>query len=286
MNAEQRLLCECSILYQGEEKSKRIADILRLEPNWEIVWDQAYAHHIIPLLRENLVPVEAQVPSDFFAHVQDHSRQIALRNLALAGELIQILRLFAASNITAIPLKGPVLATIAYGDLSLRTSNDLDIVVHLEDREKAAELLLGMGYRFSEAQSDRMKNKVEHLTHHYQFINEKNIVLELHWSLSQLFFSPKGETELMWSHATPSLWFGISILMPKPEDMLLYLCQHGARHSWMRLLWISDVAQTIHTFGHQLDWDYLFAQAEEMNITRIFLLGLSLVHRCLTKICC
>ena len=43
-------------------------------------------------------------------------------------------------------LKGPVLAVDLYGDVSLRTSGDLDILIPINDLDKAENFLLKLGY--------------------------------------------------------------------------------------------------------------------------------------------
>ena len=47
-------------------------------------------------------------------------------------------------------LKGPVIAHEIYGDISLRTSKDLDILVQEIDLEKAEGLLFSLGYKREE----------------------------------------------------------------------------------------------------------------------------------------
>ena len=57
----------------------------------------------------------------------------------------QVSKLFKEKDNTLV-LKGPVLAADLYGDVSLRTSSDLDILIPIQDLEKAEKLLLMQGY--------------------------------------------------------------------------------------------------------------------------------------------
>ena len=66
--------------------------------------------------------------------------------LHLCGEMEQISKLFTENQIRLLFLKGPVLAAELYGDISLRTSKDLDILIPIADLEKVEELLLNVGY--------------------------------------------------------------------------------------------------------------------------------------------
>src|SRR5256886_10494233 len=54
---------------------------------------------------------------------------------------------FAAAGIAAVPVKGPTLAALAYGDLARRESFDLDILVRRQDVAPAADLLRSLDYR-------------------------------------------------------------------------------------------------------------------------------------------
>ena len=62
-----------------------------------------------------------------------------------------------------------------------------------------------------------------------------------------------------------------------PEDLLLILCVHGAKHLWSQLGWISDVAELVR--GHpSADWPWLLAEARALGSERMLLLGLFLAR--------
>ena len=59
--------------------------------------------------------------------------------LKLSGEMENISELFMENNIRSLFLKGPVIALDLYGDVSLRTSKDLDILLSINDLDKVGE---------------------------------------------------------------------------------------------------------------------------------------------------
>ncbi|HLJ53919.1 MAG TPA: nucleotidyltransferase family protein, partial [Chthonomonadaceae bacterium] len=59
------------------------------------------------------------------------------------------------------------------------------------------------------------------------------------------------------------------------EDMLIFLCVHGAKHQWSRLGWIMDVAEHVRS-SPGLDWSAALAEAERLACVRMLLLGLLL----------
>jgi hypothetical protein len=56
-----------------------------------------------------------------------------------------------------------------------------------------------------------------------------------------------------------------------PEDSLLVLCLHAAKHLWTRLIWLADIAETLRT--RTLDYELAFSRAHDLGIARI--LGVS-----------
>ena len=52
--------------------------------------------------------------------------------MLLTSELIKIMKLLEENDIKAIAFKGPTLAQLAYGDVTLRQYVDLDLLVELD----------------------------------------------------------------------------------------------------------------------------------------------------------
>ena len=57
------------------------------------------------------------------------------------------------------------------------------------------------------------------------------------------------------------------------EDNLLVLCLHAAKHLWMRLIWLADIAETLRSEAPAIDHTQLLARASTLGIARI--LGVS-----------
>ena len=64
---------------------------------------------------------------------------------------------------------------------------------------------------------------------------------------------------------------------PSPEDLLLILSVHAAKHVWGRLIWLCDITQIIKR--QNLDWDWIQSQSQELGIKRILHITLLLMHR-------
>ena len=48
------------------------------------------------------------------------------------------------------------------------------------------------------------------------------------------------------------------------DPLLLYLCDHGTRHDWSRVKWLSDVAMLL-AHPRQVPWNDLFALARDLD---------------------
>jgi Uncharacterised nucleotidyltransferase len=62
-----------------------------------------------------------------------------------------------------------------------------------------------------------------------------------------------------------------------PEDTLILLSVHGAKHFWERLMWIADISEMSQS-APAIRWDEVFARAKEMGVSRILNLALYLAH--------
>jgi hypothetical protein len=60
-----------------------------------------------------------------------------------------------------------------------------------------------------------------------------------------------------------------------PEDLLIALCIHGAKHFWERLSWVCDVAHLL-SLDRPLDWSLVFQLARAAGVERMLALGLCL----------
>jgi hypothetical protein len=65
----------------------------------------------------------------------------------------------------------------------------------------------------------------------------------------------------------------------RPEDLLLVLCVHAAKHVWVQLSWLCDIAQLAKS--QQLDWNAIQGEAKRLGIERIVNVNLFLAHKLL-----
>jgi hypothetical protein len=163
--------------------------------------------------------------------------------LHLTGEMEQISKLFTENQISNLFLKGPVIAFDIYGDISLRTSKDLDILIPITKLEIAEELLLNSGYK--REKETFVLNELKWRGHHISYFHpQKNIQLEIHWRLHPRPTNEPSFDEL-WDRKRQSTLTTNPVYILGKEDLFLYLVSHGARHGWFRLRWLMDIDQML-----------------------------------------
>ena len=185
------------------------------------------------------------------------------------------------SQRTAYPLsrsKGPHLPPSPTATSRSASSFNLDILIRKQDLFKARELLTlpaaSPCYLPVDDQEDdpRQSDCENHLTLQRE---DGGSFLELHWELLQPCFGFPLRIEDLGDRLTTVSLAGRTIRSLPAEELLLFLCAHGAKHNWLRLGWICDIAELIRTCD-QLDWQRVLVYARALGGLRMLALGLFL----------
>lgn len=282
---EFELVACCARTHLEPTVAGRVRSLLEAGVDWDVVVQLARQHGISSLLFHHLNShFAAYLPAAVHNLLRDEFRDNARLNLYLTGELLRLLDRLEASGIPAVPYKGPVLAATAYGNLSLRLFGDLDLLVREQDVAKLKQLLLTWGFQQTWPHTLLTADQEAlHLRYHcvYQFTrDEGNVVVEAHWNLTPSYFSFAFDFDQHWSRLKSVNVAGKSIRSFAPEDLLLILSVHGAKHGWERLIWVCDIAQIVRT-GRDLDWSRALRLAGRLGAKRMLLLSLFLAHELL-----
>ncbi|OAD21821.1 hypothetical protein THIOM_002406, partial [Candidatus Thiomargarita nelsonii] len=152
MNQETtgKLLLDC--LHCREIDENRIAELNSLRAaDWESLVQFAVRQSVAPLLYHRLKTVytSINIPASLKHKLQKAYLASGMQNTCLYSELSKIIKAFQNENIPVIVLKGAHLAQNVYGDITLRSMSDVDILVRKTDLLKAEEKRLEMGYSSS-----------------------------------------------------------------------------------------------------------------------------------------
>lgn len=198
-------------------------------------------------------------------------KQNTFKMMQLSGEMAIINNLLSEKNIKTLFLKGPVVAKDLYGDISFRTSSDLDFLIPIEHLDEAERILVGQGYE-KDDYIETVLNDWRFRHHHVTYFHpQKQLKLEIHWRLHP---GPGKETSFhdLWKRKRESVALGKSIYYLGKEDLFLYLIIHGARHGWSRLRWLDDIQQIVK---QPLDWNLVYRLSKESH--NLHIIGQALI---------
>lgn len=239
----------------------------------------AHAHGIFPLVYHAIQEHAADLLSnDTLDDLKQENLTIVMQNMRMTAELIRIMRLLEENGIGALAFKGPALAQLAYGDITLRQYGDLDILIRKKDIAKTIALLTKDEY-IPEIHLPEATQKM-----FFACVNviglEKTTRIEIHWELVSKNYAINWEESELWIASNTININGTLIPMLSYNTHLLYLCAHGSKHLFERLEWVSDIDRFIRE-NPALAWQSLFEDAQSKGIERMLLLGLFLCHKLL-----
>src|SRR5208283_3858649 len=81
----------------------------------------------------------------------------------------------------------------------------------------------------------------------------------------------------LFERATRVTVAGRSMKTPSPEDLLLVLSVHAAKHVWGRFILLRDIAQISKL--ENLNWDWVLSRARDLGIQRILGVTFLLANR-------
>jgi Uncharacterised nucleotidyltransferase len=277
---EWNLLLATSSPDCGQSELDRTRSLLKTDNSvdWDAVLDLADRHGTSSLLHRNLLPLRDIVPPTVLALLAKRYQSNVHKSLFLTRELIRILDCLDALGIEALPYKGLVLSEMYYGDMALRQSGDLDLFVRKRDVLRVKRAVRDLGYTVrvpvpEEAEQDYISSGYECS---FDSAAGKN-VLELQWALQPRFYAVDFDMEGLFERAVEASAAGRTVKTPSPEDLLLVLLMHAAKHVWGRLIWLCDIAQILK--AGKLNWSWIEVQAQELGIERILHITLVLANR-------
>lgn len=247
---EFQLAIAC-VLPQGDARSQRMEQWLEAGIDWSLMLRVLERHRIAGLVATALHPYADGIPAETWQVLQQAMRRDGMENLRQAMGSRHAVETLARSGVACAVLKGITVGQLAYGSETVRHSRDIDMVILPEDIWKADNVLREMGYRREMPEPDWSRERIEqsqlYQKHFSYFHDQQKMKLELHCRLcnnrflTPLQFDPERAMHVKLAGC------GITLPTLPMQDLVLYLCLHGAAHSWMRLKWLADIVAILHT---------------------------------------
>ncbi len=251
-SAELALLLELLQSESASSSSIGITSRTASSLDWKEFVALAHHHRVYPTIQAQCAE-HPLLPEQVKQWLTQKYNRNAFTMLQLSGQMQHLSALLGERGIRALQLKGPVLAQLLYGDLSRRTSKDLDVLVPMEQAQQAEELLLELGYVKTQSVPRTTHNWRWRYNHESYTDERTGVEIELHWRLNGDAGKEQGFEEL-WSRRQTLAFGGTDVHMLGMEDLLIYLAVHGARHAWFRLRWLVDIDRLTRS---NLDWSLL-----------------------------
>ncbi len=230
---------------------------------WEAVLRLADHHGTSALLYQNFLRLRDLAPPEVLAALRQSYEKNVHKSLFLARELIRILDCLDAIAAEVIPYKGIVLSEVYYGDMALRQSGDLDLFVREQDVPRIKNAVRELGYTVRVAIPDDAER--DYIASGYECTFDspagKNLV-ELQWALQPRFYAVDFDMDGLFERAVNLEVAGRRVKTPSPEDLLLVLSVHAAKHVWGRLIWLCDIVQILG-LGN-LNWELVQGSRPEI----------------------
>ncbi len=209
-------------------------------------------HRIVTLVSHNLLACWTDSPPAELAPVLTRLRQLAadsahqsLRSLAELRRVVQKLR---AASVSVRVMKGLPLAQTIFGDLSLRSPGDIDLLIDESAIAETDHVLRSFGY-YGSFQLDHLSPKrLAFYRSHWKDLvylhPATGLEVDVHWRCFRNSAMP-GAT-LVSPVGNETVCFGGFQVDTLPRmESLLYLCVHGTLDGWLYLKALVDVAAQV-----------------------------------------
>lgn len=257
-------------------KSDALRQFLSKSIRWSALFDLASRHGVQPLLCQALSNCGDSVPrGEFIAAARLYQANVH-KSLFLAREMISVLDCLESRGIEVLPYKGLALAQSVYGDIALRQPGDIDLLIHAEDLPKIREAVRDLGYVPHFSVPRRLEKYYLRSGYECAFDGTagRNL-LEVQWAIQPRFYAVDFDLQGVFARAASIVVAGRNAMTPSPEDLLIILSLHAAKHVWGRLIWLCDLERIMHR--SLLDWKWIGRQAQHLGIVRILRMTLLLI---------
>jgi len=284
-NPEFDLLIACCADSPSHSHAARIRELLSCPLDWKRMLHLVDHHRVVPQVYRALLVLSNLVPSEPLHALRLRYRDNARKALWFTTELVRVVSHLESAGIRALAYKGPILAQTLYGEVTERQFGDLDFLILPADVPKAKASLLEMGQTCGPELRRNQEPAYIGSGCGYVFHSAagRNL-LDLQWRIVPRFYSMDFDIPGFFARAR-EINFGTQAMDSHPvrtlrsEDLMLVLCVHAAKHVWIQLSWLCDIAQLAKS--PQFDWDVIQDEARRFGIERILGLSLFLAHNLL-----
>ena len=273
---EMQLLLRCARVQLNDEDKAEIERCLESELDCEWLVQSAREHRIDGFLSMHLSAYSGRgVDAAVVDQLKQLRRANTVANLRLTKVLCELLDALSEREVEVLPYKGPVLMQRVYGEIGIRKTRDLDLVISERDLAICAEVLLEHGFKAAiedswSASVARRKLDKEIVW----FRGEDGTVVELHWRFTHPHFPFDLNLAGLRGARQQQPFAGRNYDCIRLEEMIVILAVHGTMHVWAGIEQLVLFAECCRQ--EEVDWPRVVQVAERYHQRRVLYLGLHL----------
>lgn len=274
---ERSLLLACATWERNSVRTARVRSHTD-GVDWMAFLALARDHRVVPHAHRQLERCADRVPVAALETFREESRAIAIRALRLAAQLSELSVACEAASVPLIAYKGPTLSLAAYGDIGVRASVDLDVVVAPSDIDRTRAVLRALGYVSRAGMTPMQERALQRSFGHFVYARDGAAPVELHWRFASPQYPWTIAPATVSGRASRVEIGGAIVLAPSALDDLVLQAMHGAKHQWTQLEWLVAFGELLSASTTPAAVPLLLERAGEHHARRPFLLGARLAH--------
>jgi Uncharacterised nucleotidyltransferase len=227
---------------------------------------------LLPLVFRQLAAANWNGPE--LATLRGTHRHSWSTNQRLFAAARQIAAIFDAHNVNAVFLKGLPAAVLHYPDLGSRPFRDIDVLIPLNQVQRATNLLHELGF-VSPVGREFLPARVAS-RHATDFEREADGAhCDLHWRVSYDEYTSGAEERLARSIPFKASGYPADLLRLDPTDSLLLTVVHGIRANVVApVRWVVDSSLLLRHEHASIIWDRLIDDADRFRVLSSLRVGL------------
>ncbi len=205
---------------------------------------------------------------------------VGIRNHHMMRVLERVAAAFNDADIPLLAMKGAALHLLLYAHLNDRPMDDLDLLVHPEDLDRASHLLKTLGGVCGEPLVQENFCPCFHYEIEFSIGEVYPVKIDLHVRpFRPLRYARLVPTNALWANAQCIPIGRATILVAGVEDMLIHLTAHAAIHGCSQRKWLQDIKRWLAMHQHDIDWYKFLCTTKAWRLTLPVREGLRAVVR-------
>ncbi len=266
------------------ESEEQLSKACEDNTDWDIFSRLVQYHQLEAVFHGCITPhIASLIPESTRHTLQGGHRSNAVSNLYLHAKAAEIFKVFRSRDVPLLLVKGIAVQNWLYRQNETRSSGDIDLFIDVCDLNTAIACMESIGYQTAYLKDripagSRLAKQVTRTQKDIKFIHPKNpAIIELHWQLSENKSAFPITFDQAWRSRCTLSPMGTPIESLSESLHANYLCFHGARHFFIKLFWLYDIAKLM--IKPDIDWPTILLQSETLKNQRSMGVTLALASR-------